>query len=402
VSAALPSPLAGIPLLEDLLPLAGRRVLLRVDFNVPLRRPEGDGVAGGAGGAQAVVEDDFRVRAALPTIEWLTSHGAAVTACTHLGRPKGTADPRYDVAPVRDLLAGLAPGVELLQNLRFDPGEEANDPAFVARLVDGFDCYVNDAFGASHRAHASIVGPPATLPSAAGRLLAREVEVLGGLVAGPTRPFVAVVGGAKVADKLGVLRALLERVDRLVVGGGMAYTFLAARGHDVGASLVDPDRIKDCAALLDEAGDRIVLPTDVVVLAPGGTIGPDGTGEVKVVGTDIPAGWEGVDMGPESVRAFADAVAGAGTVFWNGPVGAFEDPRFAVGTHAVAEAVAACPGFTVVGGGDSAAALDGMGLADRIDFVSTGGGASLELIEHGDLPGLAALRGAPNAPATGG
>jgi len=391
VSAPVGGPFAGIPLLEDLPPLGGKRVLLRVDFNVPLRRDGDD--------APVEVEDDFRIRAALPTVSWLVEHGAAVTACTHLGRPKGKPDPRYDVALVRARLDELAPGVALLDNLRFDPGEEADDPAFVARLVDGFDCYVNDAFGASHRAHASIVGPPARLPSAAGRLLERELAMLGRLLDEPARPFVAVVGGAKVADKLGVLRALLERVDRLVVGGGMAYTFLAARGHSTGASLLDHDRIGDCAALLDEAGDRIVLPRDVVVLGPGGTIDPaGGLGDVDVVGLDVPDGWEGVDMGPASVAAFAAVVAEARTVFWNGPVGAFEDPRFATGTRAVAEAVAACDGFTVVGGGDSAAALDHMGLADRVDFISTGGGASLELIEHGDLPGLEALRGAPNAP----
>ena len=392
MNAAVRGPLVGIPLLEDLPPLDGKKVLVRVDFNVPLRHP-GDG-------EEAVVEDDFRIRAALPTIEWLTSHGASVTTCTHLGRPKGKVDPRFDVAPVRACLAELAPNVALLDNLRFDPGEEANTLAFAEHLVDGFDCYVNDAFGASHRAHASIVGPPAHLPSAAGLLLEREVEMLGRLMVRPAKPFVAVVGGAKVADKLGVLRALLGRVDRLVVGGAMAYTFLAALGHDTGTSLIDQAHKADCAALLEEAGDRIVLPSDVVVLGPGGTIGDPGSGEVEVVGTDIPAGWEGVDMGPDTIRAFTAVIAGAGTVFWNGPVGAFEDPRFEVGTRAVADAVAACPGFTVAGGGDSVSAIDHLGLAGRIGFVSTGGGASLELIEHGDLPGLQALRGAPNAPAT--
>ncbi|HUO48225.1 MAG TPA: phosphoglycerate kinase [Acidimicrobiales bacterium] len=391
MSAPHAGPFAGIPLLEDLPPLAGRRVLVRVDFNVPLRR--------GEDGTPVAVTDDFRIRAALPTLHWLLERQASVTACTHLGRPKGTADPRYGLGPVRDRLAELVPGVELLDNLRFDPGEEGNDPAFVARLTEGFDGYVNDAFGASHRAHASIVGPPATLPSAAGRLLEREVAALGRLLTGPERPFVAVVGGAKVADKLGVLRALLEHVDRLVVGGGMAYTFLAARGHATGASLLDPERIEECAKLLAEAGDRIVLPSDLVVMGPGGTIDPaGGAGEVAVVGVDVPDGWEGVDAGPASVAAFAEVVAGARTLFWNGPLGAFEDPRFAAGTRAVAEAVAACGGYTVVGGGDSAAALDQMGLAGRVDFISTGGGASLELIEHGDLPGLVALRGAPNAP----
>ena len=212
---------------------AGRKVLVRADFNVPLRWPDGpDG--------PAVVADDFRIAAAMPTLDWLTGHGAEVTVCSHLGRPQGTADHRFDMAPVRRRLAELAPGVELLDNLRFDPGEKANDPAFVDRLVDGFDCYVNDAFGVSHRAHASIVGPPARLPSAAGRLLAREVAVVGGLLTHPARPFLAVVGGAKVSDKLGVLRSLLDEVDQLIVGGGMAFTFLAAQGHSVGLSLFDP------------------------------------------------------------------------------------------------------------------------------------------------------------------
>ncbi|HZU81106.1 MAG TPA: phosphoglycerate kinase [Acidimicrobiales bacterium] len=384
-------PLAGIPLLEDLPDLDGKAVLLRVDFNVPLAHPET---------GPAVVEDDFRIRAALPTIEWLTGRGARVTACTHLGRPKGKIDPTYDVGPVRARLGELAPGVALADNLRFHPGEEGNDPAFVAELVDGFDAYVNDAFGASHRAHASIVGPPATLPSAAGRLLQREVEVLGGLLTAPARPFVAVVGGSKVADKIGVLRSLLDRVDRLVVGGGMAYTFLVAAGHQVGASLLDEARVEDCRALIAEAGERLLLPVDGVALGPGGTLGHGGpgTGEVRMIGRDVPDGWQGVDLGPESAAAAADAVRGAATIFWNGPMGVFEDDRFAAGTHTVAEAVAESRGFSVVGGGDSAAALDRLGLADRIGFVSTGGGASLELLEHGDLPGLVALRGASNAP----
>lgn len=389
--AAARGPLAGVPLLEDLPDLTGRRVLVRADFNVPLR-PGVDG--------RSEIDDDFRIRAALPTLAWLTDRGAEVTACTHLGRPKGAPDPRYDVAPVRDRLAELAPGVALAENLRFDPGEEADDPAFVARLVDGFDCYVNDAFGASHRAHGSIVGPPGRLPSAAGRLLQREVEVLGGLLVDPGRPFVAVVGGAKVADKIGVLRALLDRVDRLVVGGAMAFTFLAASGRAVGSSLQDESQRDACGKLLEEAGERIVLPGDVVALGPGGTLGHGGpgTGEVAVYGGDVPDGWQGVDIGPESRARCAAELAGAATVFWNGPLGVFEDDRFAAGTNAVAEAIVASTAFTVVGGGDSASALDRLGLSDRIGFVSTGGGASLELLEHGDLPGLVALRGAPNAP----
>jgi phosphoglycerate kinase len=380
-------PLAGLPLLEDLPDVSGRKVLVRADFNVPLRWPDGpDG--------PAVVADDFRIGAAMTTLDWLTGHGAEVTVCSHLGRPQGRADHRYDMAPVRRRLAELAPGVGLLDNLRFDPGEKANDPAFVDRLVAGFDCYVNDAFGVSHRAHASIVGPPARLPSAAGRLLAREVAAVGGLLTGPARPFLAVVGGAKVSDKLGVLRSLLHSVDRLIVGGGMAFTFLAARGHTVGDSLFDPSAVSTCRALLDEAGDRILLPCDVVVcrtVASGGE-------ETCVVGPDVPDGATGLDIGPVSAGIFADVVADAGTVFWNGPMGVFEDPRFCAGTYAVAEAIASSAAFSVVGGGDSVAALDQLGLAGKVGFVSTGGGASLELLEYGDLPGLEALRRAPNAP----
>ena len=389
------SPLAGLPVLDDLPDLSGRRVLLRVDLNVPLC-PGEDG--------STDVEDDFRIRAALPTMAWLVDHGAEVTACTHLGRPDGRRDPRFELGPVRSRLGELAPGVRLAENLRFDPGEERNDPAFVARLVDGFDCYVNDAFGASHRQHASVVGPPRTLPSAAGLLLQREVEVADRLLCDPKRPFVAVVGGAKIADKLGVLRALLELVDRLVVGGGMAFTFLTAQGRRVGASLLDAGMIDECRALMALAGDRLVLPTDVVALEPGGTIGygAAGSGTVDVVSGDLQDGWQGLDIGPGSAIRYARAVADAGTVFWNGPMGVFEDDRFSSGTRAVADAVAACAGFSVVGGGDSAAALDRFGSSEAVGFVSTGGGASLELLEHGDLPGLRALRRAPNAPGVPG
>ncbi len=386
-------PLAGLPVLEDLPELDGRRVLVRVDFNVPLTSP-------GRTGQPVQVADDHRIRAALPTLEWLGARGSSVTACTHLGRPKGRPDPAYDVAPVRARLAELADGVELLDNLRFDPGEESNDPDYVKRLVDDFDGYVNDAFGASHRAHGSIVGPPQLLPSAAGRLLVREVEVLGGLLTGAARPFVAIVGGAKVADKLGLLRSLLRRVDRILVGGGMAFTFLAARGHSVGASLLDGDHVDDCRRLLGEAGDRVVLPTDITVLSPDGDLadGAGGTGEVRAVGLDVPEGWRGVDIGPATARGFGAVLAEARTILWNGPMGVAEDDRFAAGTEAVARAVVDAPAFSVVGGGDSVHVLDRLGLADRVGFVSTGGGATLELIEHGDLPGLEALRQARNAP----
>jgi phosphoglycerate kinase len=302
------------------------------------------------------------------------------------------------LGPVREELARLAPQVELLENLRFDPGETANDATFVEKLVNSHDAYVNDAFGVSHRRHASVIGPPSYLPSAAGLLLQKEIEALGRLLGDPDRPFVAVVGGAKVADKLGVLKALLHHVDALVVGGGMAFTFLAAQGHDIGGSLVDRDRIAECAELLS-SDTPIYLPTDNVALEPGAPFGCDCTGgEVRTVGADIPDGWQGLDIGPETVSAYAERIAGAGTVLWNGPMGVFEDQRFCAGTAGVAAAVAACPGYTVVGGGDSAAAVDELGLEHEISFISTGGGASLELLEFGDLPGLAALRGAPNAP----
>ncbi len=368
-----------VPQLEDLGDLNGRRVLVRCDFNVPL-----------AGG---VITDDLRIRAAVPTLRFLVDAGAHVTACSHLGRPDGSPDAPYSMDPVRARLAELVPGVELLENLRFDPGETADDPGFTERLIEGHDVYVNDAFGASHREHASVVGPPRHLPSAAGRLLAREVEVLSGLRDSARHPFVGILGGAKVSDKLGVIEALLDVVDELIVGGGMCFTFLAAKGANVGSSLLEEDLIEDCARLLD-SGAPIRLPLDITALGPGGKIGdPSAGGEVRQVGTSMPDGWMGLDIGPGSAVEFCDVIADARTVLWNGPMGVFEDPRFAAGTRTLAEAVAACRGFTVVGGGDSAAATRQFGLADAMDHVSTGGGAALELIEKGDLPGLAALRG---------
>ena len=364
-----------VPQLEDLPDPEGKKVLLRADFNVPI--------------SDGRIDDDRRIRGTLPTIEWLQEHGATVIACSHLGRPKGEPNEEFSLDPVRELLAELAPDVELLENLRFDPGEEDNDDEFVVKLVEGRDLYVNDAFGASHRAHASVVGPPKHLPSAAGRLLAKEVEVLGGLLEDPDRPFVAVLGGAKVTDKLSVIKALLDQVDVLVIGGGMCFTFLAAQGHDVGDSLLEEDQIDACKELL-ESGKEILLPTDVVA------VGPDDD-EIDTVGADVPDGWKGLDIGPDTAAAFGEAIGGAGTVLWNGPMGMFEDERFQEGTKAVAKAVAEAPGFTVVGGGDSAAAVAKFDLEEGIDHVSTGGGASLEIIEKGDLPGLAALREASNA-----
>lgn len=363
------NPALGVPVLEDLGDVNGKHVLVRCDFNVPVQ----DGA----------ITDDLRIRAALPTLKWLTEHGARVTACTHFGRPKGLPDPKYSVAPIRARLKELAPDVDLLENLRYDAGEEGNDPHFVDTLLGDVDMYVNDAFGASHRAHASIVGPPRFVPSAAGRLLAKEIDVLGGLLAKPAKPFVAILGGSKVSDKLGVINALMDKVQTLLIGGGMCFTFLAAKGHQIGDSLLQEDQVETCRELLKS--DKIVLPQDVVALGPGD--------EIRTGGLDMPAGWKGLDIGPYSGAIFADHIATARTVLWNGPMGVFEDPRFESGTRAVAQACAdADRAFTVIGGGDSAAAVAQFKLAKYIDHISTGGGASLELIEQGDLPGLAALR----------
>ena len=367
-----------LPHLEDLPDVNGKRVLVRADFNVPM--------------THGTIDDDLRIRAAVPTLQWLVDHGANVTVVSHLGRPKGTPDPRSDLAPVRARLAELVPGVNLLDNLRWNVGEEANDPAFVESLVKDQNLYVDDAFGAAHRSHASIVGPPARLPSAAGRLLAKEVEVLSGLLEDPKRPFVAILGGSKVSDKLGVIESLLAKVDKMLIGGGMCFTFLAALGHHVGDSITEPDHVASCQRLLD-ADDKIVLPTDLTLLGPGGKIGdPAAGGDVRQAGINVPPGYMGLDIGPGTAAEFSDIISGARTVLWNGPMGVFEDPRFQAGTVTIANAVADCRGFTVIGGGDSAAAAAKFGVDDRIDHVSTGGGASLELIEQGDLPGLAALR----------
>jgi len=385
-----------VPQLESL-PLAkGTSVLLRADFNVPLR----DGK----------IEDDLRITASLPTITWLLERDCKIVACSHLGRPKGKVDPAYSLAPVAQRLGellgadvALATGVAdfasiaqaqelpagrvmILENLRFDRGEEANDPAFATNLSELGDVYVDDAFGAAHRAHASIVGPPHVMPSAAGRLLAREVEVLSALLDRPKQPFVVVLGGVKVSDKLGVIDALLDHCDQLLIGGAMAFTFLVAQGASVGDSLVEEHQVKHCRRLLETG--KVLVPTDVVVTQE---ISADAAAR-HVAAQAIPDGWKGVDIGPETAGTYADVVAGAATVLWNGPMGIFELAPFAAGTRTVAEAVADCRGFTVVGGGDSAAAVREMGFAGRVDHVSTGGGAALELIELGDLPGLQALR----------
>lgn len=371
-----------VPRLEDLGDLSGKSVLVRADFNVPI--------------SDGHITDDLRIRAAVPTLRYLLAAGASITACTHLGRPKGEPDPAYSVEPVRAKLAEWLPEVTLLDNLRFDPGETANDPAFVQTLIEGHDAYVNDAFGASHRAHASIVGPPQFLPSAAGRLLHREVEVLGGMNDRSRRPFVAVMGGSKVSDKLAVIEALLDHVDSLIVGGGMCFTFLKAKGHNIGSSLCEDDMVETCKALLD-GPKTIHLPYDITAMGPDGRLfEPEAGGDVRQIGVEIPDGWMGVDIGPGSAAQFGDVIHQAGTVLWNGPMGVFEDPRFAGGTGAVAQAMADTKAFTIVGGGDSAAAAKQFKVDRDMDHVSTGGGASLELIEKGDLPGLEALRGAPN------
>jgi len=372
-----------IPRLEDLEvqlgDLSGKRILVRTDFNVPLDD-------------SGAITDDFRIRAALPTIEWLTERNANVVTASHLGRPKGEPDPKYAMDSVRERLTELAPDVELLENLRFDPGETGNSDAFVAQLLagtegQGIDGYVNDAFGASHRAHASIVGPPRFVPSAMGRLLAQEVDVLLGLRNKPKHPFVAVLGGAKVSDKLGVIEALLEIVDEIIIGGAMCFTFFLAQGKQVGSSLHEPDQVDVCTRLLAKAtelGKTIHLPDDIN--------GTDARGNFAQFGSRLGEGSIGYDIGPGSAAAFTDVIMDARMVFWNGPMGMFEDERFASGTRTVAQAMADTKAFTVVGGGDSAAALAKFKLDDEVDHVSTGGGASLELLEIGDLPGLAALR----------
>jgi phosphoglycerate kinase len=392
--------LDGVPTLGDL-EASGKRVFVRADLNVPLR----DGT----------VTDDLRVRSSVPTLRRLLDQGASVIVASHLGRPKGAPDPAFSMAPVGDRLAellgsevivatdvvgddarakadALDPGqVLLLENLRFEAGETANDDAFADALAAFADVYVDDAFGASHRAHASISGLPARLPGYAGELLERELEVLGGLQADPARPYVAVLGGAKVSDKLTVLENLLERVDVVAVGGAMAFTFLVADGHDVGASRVEHDQVDTVRELIGAARDRgveVLLPTDVVVARE---FAEDATSSTVAVHS-IPSDQLGLDIGPDTAAAYAAAIADAGSVFWNGPMGVFEWEPFAAGTRTVAQAVADAAGFTVVGGGDSAAAIRAFGLDEQVDHVSTGGGASLELLEGKELPGVVALR----------
>jgi phosphoglycerate kinase len=386
-----------LPSLDDLA-VAGRRVLLRLDLNVPLE----DGK----------IADDTRIRAVIPTIEALRSRGATLICCSHLGRPKGKPDPKLGMAPVASRLGellgakvvkteeptgppkeleNLAPEeIALLENLRFDPGEESNDPDFARRLASLAEAYVNDAFGAVHRAHASVVGVAQLLPRAAGLLLQKEVVVLGRLLESPARPFVLVLGGAKVSDKLGVVRNLLNRADVILIGGAMANTFLAAQGTDVGASKVESDRldeVRDTLKAAANAGVPLLLPEDLVV---GGSFDAATAAKVARV-SEIPAGSVAMDIGPETRAEFADRIYQAATVFWNGPMGVFEWKQFSAGTREVAEAIAGSKSFSVVGGGDSAAALGAFGLTDEISHLSTGGGASLEFLEGKELPGLKAL-----------
>lgn len=379
---------------------AGKRVLIRADFNTPLT-PDGR------------VADETRLRAALPTLRHVMAQRARVILMSHLGRPKGTVVEAYRLAPVARRLAelvgvpvamapdcigpeverrvaALAPGeVVLLENLRFHPEEEANDPAFARQLARLGDLYVDDAFGAVHRAHASVAAITECLPSVAGLLLARELEVLSGLLTSPPRPFVCIMGGAKVSDKIGVFTRLAPQVDTFLIGGGMAYTFLKARGVAVGASLVDADRLADTRALLDgdpRATDRYRLPTDHVVaqsLSPGGPS--------RTVSGGIPDGWLGVDLGPSTTAAFEAILRQARTVLWNGPVGVFEVPAFRDGTARLARCLAESRATTVIGGGDTARAVTELGLAARFAHISTGGGATLEFLEGKELPGVAAL-----------
>jgi phosphoglycerate kinase len=372
----------------DDLDVEGKRVLLRVDFNVPLE----DGR----------ITDDARIRAALPTIEALRERGARLLLAAHLGRPKDR-EPELSLRPAAERLSELLDGaavelagsldevpdgdIVMLENVRYEKGETKNDPELAKRYAALADVYVNDAFGAAHRAHASTEGVARLLPSAAGLLLQREVETLTGILADPKRPLVAIVGGAKVTDKIGVLEAFLDRADTILIGGAMCFPFFSAQGHDVGDSLCEEEGIDPARRILDAGGDKLTLPTDLVA---GRAFEAD-TEKREIDGVDVPDGWMGLDVGAGTASAYAGVVRDAGTVFWNGPMGAFELEPFAAGTRAVAEAVAESPGTTVVGGGDSAAALAKFGLADRVDHLSTGGGASLELIEGKALPGVEVL-----------
>ncbi len=384
----------------DSLELSGKRVLVRVDFNVPF----------GEGG---VISDDTRIRAALPTIREVLAKGGSPVLLSHLGRPKGQVNEGLRLDPVAgrlsDLLelpvikldescgadvkaaieAGATDAVFLLENVRFHSGETEGDPELSAAFAKLGDCFIGDAFGAAHRDHCSVSGVARLLPSAAGRLLQKEIDAFGRVLNDPARPLVAILGGAKVSDKLTVIDNLLDRVQALMVGGGMAYTFLKALGHEVGGSLVQEDQLDSVRASIEKAkelGVQLLLPSDHVVAREFSA-----ETETRTVGVDVPEGWMALDIGPETTAAYVECVASARTLVWNGPMGVFEMLPFQAGTRSVAEAVAACPGYTVVGGGDSVAAIGLFGLGAEVDHISTGGGASLELLEGRTLPGIAAL-----------
>lgn len=383
--------------LEDI-DVNGKRVFVRVDFNVPVK----DGVVG----------DDTRIRAALPTIQYLLDHGAAVILASHLGRPKGGPEEKFSLRPVAVHLGGLLgkpvafaddcigpsaeaaaaalkPGeVLVLENTRFYPGEEKNDPGMAKSLAALAQVYVNDAFGSAHRAHASTAGIADYLPAVAGYLLQKEIKYLGQAIDDPKRPFVAILGGAKISDKIGVIRNLLKKADAILIGGGMANTFFKAQGISVGDSLVEDEVLETAKELLAEGKGRLHLPLDVVL---ADAFDAEAKSQTVPAG-DVPAGWRILDIGPKTVEAYAKVIAGAGTVVWNGPMGVFEFPRFAAGTFGVARAVAASQAVSVIGGGESVAAINQSGLSEQITHISTGGGASLEMLEGLVLPGVAALQ----------
>jgi phosphoglycerate kinase len=391
-------------------PIKGKRMLVRADLNVPLDKTSG------------AITDDTRIRESLPTIRYALDGGAAVALMSHLGRPDGRRVASMSLAPVAKRLGellkrpvvfvedcvgpaaeaavkALKPGeVALLENLRFHPEEEKNDPAFAKELAQLGDVYVNDAFGSAHRAHASTEGITHLLPAVGGFLMEKEIKYLDGALSNPVRPYVAILGGAKVSDKIGVINRLLEKVDKLLIGGGMSYTFLRAQGKEIGKSRLEKDKLDLAKELMAKAAQRKVeflLPVDHVITT---SLDPDSPVKTVPAG-QIPADWEGVDIGPQTRKLFAEALRGAKTVFWNGPLGVFEQPRFAEGSKAIAQALAGSGATTVIGGGDSAACIEQLGLADKVSHISTGGGASLEFIEGKTLPGIAALRDRASEPA---